>query len=817
MMEGYSHSYQHLKRVLKADYNVIKRYEDIRRKLVRAINRRNFLLRCRSTKVFPDFIENWNHRGVQKLWKMKEYRRALLNFKVSVLNCEIRDSISCIKYLQKLLNFWTEKVININRSSFNPDRFLQYCNDKYEKFFVQVRNGLISKFDKILYRVLPKFTVQNTWLKNLSNVTIPNDVKYCLSLGNKFNFPGVFSKKELFSTIKNTETLINNSEEIEADALRQDVCNFVNKLAQERNNGSRYVSPTVIAFNRLRQKTKKFLEQHPELIVTNADKGNVTVIQLRDDYIRKAKELLSDDKVYKELRSDPTNKLVGENNKLIRSWYDKGMIKLSTKNLLTLNSAVPPRIYFLPKIHKNGTPYRPIVSSIDSPTYKLAKWYTSILSKVVGKLEGSVRNSFEFATKIKSKIVPENHTMLSLDAVSLYTSIPIDLALDIIKNKWIEIQPFCEQLSREEFLNGLRFCLSNTYFKFENLTYMQCFGCAMGCPVSSVIANIVMEALETECLSKLEHKPAFYGRYVDDIIMTYRSDGIETLLNTFNAYNNNIQFTYETELNNEISFLDVKIIKTPGTNNIRTDWYQKPTHSWRYINYLSNHPLSQKVNVLNNVVDRAIKLAHPVYRQVNLGKVKRAFITNGYPVSLINTCIKNRVHRFYNVVGNQTPNPEKYMSVPYANGDCIGFRKVFRKYDVGVAFSSTNSNSENFSKLKSKINAQTRAGVVYSIPCRDCDRVYVGNTSQVLRRRLTQHKSDTRLKPRSTGLAIHANDQKHEFDYNKTRILDMEGNNERRYISEMLHIQATYQHNVNKRSDTNNLSNFYKNTIEKYI
>ncbi|KAG8239164.1 hypothetical protein J437_LFUL018652, partial [Ladona fulva] len=44
----------------------------------------------------------------------------------------------------------------------------------------------------------------------------------------------------------------------------------------------------------------------------------------------------------------------------------------------------PPRLYGLPKVHKEGVPLRPIVSQIDAPTYQLAKFLANSLKMYVG-------------------------------------------------------------------------------------------------------------------------------------------------------------------------------------------------------------------------------------------------------------------------------------------------------------------------------------------------------------------------------------------------------------------------------------------------
>ena len=52
----------------------------------------------------------------------------------------------------------------------------------------------------------------------------------------------------------------------------------------------------------------------------------------------------------------------------------------------------------------------------------------------------------------------------------------------------------------------------------------------MGNPLSPILSDIVMEDLEIECIKKLNVKPLFYYRYVDDILLCVPSNSIDHTL-----------------------------------------------------------------------------------------------------------------------------------------------------------------------------------------------------------------------------------------------------------------------------------------------
>jgi len=81
----------------------------------------------------------------------------------------------------------------------------------------------------------------------------------------------------------------------------------------------------------------------------------------------------------------------------------------------------------------------------------------------------------------------------------------------------------------------------------------------MGSLLLPVLADLVMQDLETEVMKKLDFEFSFYYRYVDDILLLTPSDKIDIILNTFNNIHNRLKFTVEYEKNRSISFLDLNL------------------------------------------------------------------------------------------------------------------------------------------------------------------------------------------------------------------------------------------------------------------
>ena len=171
---------------------------------------------------------------------------------------------------------------------------------------------------------------------------------------------------------------------------------------------------------------------------------------------------------------------------------------------------VPPKFYGLPKIHKPDTPLRPIVSSCGSVTYGVAKELAKILKPLVGKSPHHINSTQDFVEQAKQFKLEPGECLSSYDVSALFTSVPIDPALKIIKDLLDKDTTLKERTVMEvgDIILLLEFCLKNTYFSFQGQFYEQVEGAAMGSPVSPIVANLYMEYLEQKALSTAPTHPS---------------------------------------------------------------------------------------------------------------------------------------------------------------------------------------------------------------------------------------------------------------------------------------------------------------------
>jgi len=96
-------------------------------------------------------------------------------------------------------------------------------------------------------------------------------------------------------------------------------------------------------------------------------------------------------------------------------------------------------------------------------------------------------------------IIQEDEVMVSFDVVSFFTKIPVELALEVAQCRlmdWTEFENHTNW-SIEDVGQGGKICLESTFLHVRGKNYKQVFGMAMGSPVSAVVANIIMEDIES--------------------------------------------------------------------------------------------------------------------------------------------------------------------------------------------------------------------------------------------------------------------------------------------------------------------------------
>jgi len=121
------------------------------------------------------------------------------------------------------------------------------------------------------------------------------------------------------------------------------------------------------------------------------------------------------------------------------------------------------------------------VNTIDSPTYLLAKFVPGILSPFIGNTNSFIKDSKHFADLIKDGKCDPNDLMTTFDVVSLFTKIPLNEAIEMVKS-----------VTDPQNAKLVEICFGSTFFRFQGEFFEQTTGVAMGSPLSPMFTNLFM-------------------------------------------------------------------------------------------------------------------------------------------------------------------------------------------------------------------------------------------------------------------------------------------------------------------------------------
>ena len=103
----------------------------------------------------------------------------------------------------------------------------------------------------------------------------------------------------------------------------------------------------------------------------------------------------------------------------------------------------------------------------------------------------------------------------------------------------------------------------------------------------------------------------------------------------------------------------------------------------------------------------------------------------------------------------------------------MGFMTVLKIYqNIKVALKPHQTIGSLFPRPKDPVPKDQARGVIYSIPCKDCDKLYIGETKRKFNTRLREHKKAVEQKhPKKSALAEHCLQSGHAISWESSTIL----------------------------------------------
>ena len=362
----------------------------------------------------------------------------------------------------------------------------------------------------------------------------------------------------------------------------------------------------------------KDLKSWDDAVIRLFDKGTGFFVLDKADYINRVETALNDQNTFRKVESPQTR--IKETIDAIKVWATNFTADPDCPGMtLNLIEWITPNIdehepgvnYMNFKAHKpeKNYPGRLISTGCNSYIKNLSIFTAEELKKV--ELPYCLKDSNELLNKINQ--LNESGVLLgkkiyhvTFDVVNMFPSISKEIGLPACRNH-LDKRPV-KLFSTDCVMEALVITLDNNLTVFNENMYVQISGTAMGPNNACQYADTALSPLDEKiCNCQDIVKPEFYGRFRDDIYVTW-SDSLEKLdefLTWLNSYHPDLKFTMSTPSTEGVEFLDLFIYSK--NDKIETRTYSKPSDAHSYLLPQSCHPTHVAENIPYGVAHRVLK------------------------------------------------------------------------------------------------------------------------------------------------------------------------------------------------------------------
>ena len=166
--------------------------------------------------------------------------------------------------------------------------------------------------------------------------------------------------------------------------------------------------------------------------------------------------------------------------------------------------------------------------------------------------------------------------------------------------------------------------------------------------------------------------------------------------------------------------------------------------------------------------------------------------------------------------------------VPYVQGLTEKVTRIYKKYGISTSVRPHSTLRQILVHPKDKLETLENGEIVYKIPCKICNKAYIGETGRQLKTRIEEHKKDvnsissqtftrnTRKLSENTihksAITDHVAASNHIIDWEGAKIVDKESNKRRRHVREAIWIRRT-EGAINRDQGCYELSHLYNTVI----
>ena len=704
---------------------------------VRAGENINFLSKCLTWYVTPVWIRRRVRvtrpkapTGIERAFIKDE-----INKERDILNSSRRKYRELLSKVGKALSF------------FDWIRFCKFVNRTEERQRSHLRRKKTDEFERLNKEQNGDQRGQHKTIVNLSSVELTDVEKDVLCRGLKFGVPPRLRKEQILAEFELAwqqipKGTLSKEDEMECKAR---LSGTAHRYANSK------IDRTGFRLNREHMTAIGQLKKNKNIVIIRQDKGNGTVLMDKSDYIEKMETILKDEAKFELIGNaeehDRTLQLERALQAFLLRAEKQGHISREVYERVRPVGSTRPRLYGVAKVHKLGTPLRPILSMIKAPQHELAKWLAEVLKPVLAKYSSHLlKDTFEFCEHIE-QFSEENDCsevfMCSFDIVSLFTNVPLKEAIQICMDTLYRDDDVPTPGLPEKLLEKMLLkTTTEVEFSFEGKMFKQIDGVAMGSPLGPILANIFVGFLEKRIPK--ENMPLLYDRFVDDTFSIFNNQSeVDPFLVTLNSLHPNLKFTVEKEVDKSLPFMDVKAMKRNG-KLIRTV-YRKPTFTGLYTRWDSFCATKYKTNLVKSLVHRSVKICSKEMLDDELQILTDIFGQNGYPLGLVQKIMRSTVESAAQQPGRQNDDERTmiFMRLPWIGETSRKFQKEIEGI-ISKACPTTKPNisfttQHAFNTVyKDVLPMTSRSFLIYQYGC-CCGQQYIGKTTQLLGERIKQH------------------------------------------------------------------------------
>lgn len=469
------------------------------------------------------------------------------------------------------------------------------------------------------------------------------------------------------------------------------------------------------------------LHNNEDLVIRSADKGGRWVVMGAPQYRAECLRQLNDTRFYRrlpELLPDTSSRI----STILGDLLQRRFISRSEfRFLMPPDIPNPRRFSVLPKIHKpheagQMPPGRPIIADVRTNSSATAKLIEFFLNPLARKLPSYVRDSFHLVALLRSARLHPCSLLVTFDVRSLYTNVPVEEGIQRVRRAFLR-QPDPNRPDAE-ILELLHLSLTHNDFVYEDQTYVQISGVAMGKAFGGSFCNVYMGEWEMTALASAYLRPSLWLRYQDDILCLWEhsADALDAFARHLNAQDRSIQVEMQHSPT-AIRFLDLELFRDGTEVGHRVAFKQTDSHLLLPSN--SHHPPHTHRGVLYSLLLRWATLSKKREDfQHTCGIVFSSWRAQGVSRSLL----RSSVDRVLDTTGFSSTWGPGFSACGSPRCGACAFA------DPRVTFTADGT----LFPILHRLSCTTR-GCVYVIQCSLCSATYVGQTGNTLRQRLSEH------------------------------------------------------------------------------